>query len=111
MKPVMIIVNELDPLRDAGLEMYRNLLAGGVDTEARMVMGSVHAGDIGPMAGGIDNRIWISTINAMKSFAARLRGKILVEADPMHYGWVQLGSKVICDLASEKYLKVSQLGV
>ena len=30
MKPVMIIVNELDPLRDAGLEMYRNLLAGEV---------------------------------------------------------------------------------
>lgn len=78
MKPVMIIINELDPVRDAGLEMYRNLLAGGVQAEARMVAGTLHAGDIfatGPMY------IFDSSANAMKSFAAGLRGKILIEAD------------------------------
>lgn len=81
MKPVMIIVNEADPLRDIGLEMYRNLLAGGVRAEARMVAGTFHAGDLASV-GGADSYLYDTTVNAMKSFAAGLRGKILVEADP-----------------------------
>lgn len=78
MKPVMITVNELDPLRDAGLEMYRNLLAGGVQAEARMIAGTLHGGD-SPLG---SQHIAESTLNAMLSFAAILRGKVLVEADP-----------------------------
>lgn len=111
MKPVMIIVDELDPLRDAGVEMYRNLLAGGVDVQARMVMGVMHSTDSGLYAGGVDNRVFDTTINAMKSFAAQLRGRILVEADDYNYGWVELGSKVICDVSSETYLMGSSAKV
>lgn len=77
MKPTMIIVNELDPLRDAGLEMYRKLLAGGVQAEARVVAGTMHAADT---VGYGQYYIFETSINAMKSFAAGLRGTILVEA-------------------------------
>jgi len=77
MKPVMILVNELDPFRDAGLEVYRNLLAGGVRAEARVVAGTLHAADnmgYGPFY------VFETSVNAIKSFAAGLRGTILVEA-------------------------------
>jgi len=77
MKPVMIIVNELDPLRDTGLEVYRNLLAGGVQAEARVVAGTLHAADT---VGYGSTYIFDTSVNAMKSFAAGLRGTILVEA-------------------------------
>lgn len=40
--PVMISVNECDPLRDEGLAFYRLLMQAGVDARARQVMGTVH---------------------------------------------------------------------
>ncbi len=44
--PHRISVNELDPLRDEGLEYYRTLLAAGVPATARTVQGTSHAGDM-----------------------------------------------------------------
>jgi acetyl esterase/lipase len=46
--PVMISVNECDPLRDEGLEFYRLLLRAGVPARARQVMGTVHGTEILP---------------------------------------------------------------
>lgn len=43
--PAVISVNELDPLRDEGLEFYRQLLAAGVPAVSRTVNGTCHAGD------------------------------------------------------------------
>lgn len=44
--PHVISVNELDPLRDEGLQFYRKLLAAGVPAMARTVHGTPHAGDL-----------------------------------------------------------------
>ena len=44
--PCTISVNELDPLRDEGLAIYRRLLAAGVSVTGRLVLGTVHGGDV-----------------------------------------------------------------
>ncbi len=41
--PVVINVNECDPLRDDGVKLYRLLLRSGVTADCRMIMGTVHA--------------------------------------------------------------------
>jgi acetyl esterase len=41
--PVVISVNECDPLRDEGVNFYRMLLAAGVPARCRQVMGTSHA--------------------------------------------------------------------
>jgi acetyl esterase/lipase len=41
--PVIISVNECDPLRDEGIAMYRRLLAAGVDARGRVILGTMHA--------------------------------------------------------------------
>ena len=41
-----IIVNELDPLRDEGVNFYRLLREADVDAQCRQVMGSVHGTEI-----------------------------------------------------------------
>ncbi len=46
--PTVISVNELDPLRDEGIAFYRLLLAAGVKTQCRQVMGTAHATEILP---------------------------------------------------------------
>lgn len=46
MPPHVISVNELDPLRDEGLDYYRKLVAAGVSTYSRTVNGTCHAGDL-----------------------------------------------------------------
>jgi len=46
--PVVISVNECDPLRDEGIEMYRRLLAAGVDARGRVVLGTMHATELIP---------------------------------------------------------------
>jgi acetyl esterase len=44
--PVVISVNECDPLRDEGINFYRLLLSAGVPARCRQVMGTVHAIEI-----------------------------------------------------------------
>lgn len=44
--PVVISVNECDPLRDEGLEFYRLLLEAGVAARGRQVMGTMHGTEI-----------------------------------------------------------------
>jgi acetyl esterase len=44
--PHVVSVNELDPLRDEGLAMYRKLCHAGVDTVGRLVAGTCHGGDL-----------------------------------------------------------------
>jgi acetyl esterase len=46
MPPHVISVNELDPLRDEGLDYYRRLLRTGVSAVGRMVAGTCHGGDL-----------------------------------------------------------------
>ena len=47
--PVMISVNECDPLRDEGVNFYRLLVRAGVDRACRQVMGTIHGTEILPM--------------------------------------------------------------
>ncbi len=44
--PHVISVNELDPLRDEGLAYHHKLLAAGVRSVGRMVIGTSHAADV-----------------------------------------------------------------
>jgi acetyl esterase len=47
--PVVISVNECDPLRDEGIGFYRLLLHSGVAARCRQVMGTVHGMEILPV--------------------------------------------------------------
>ena len=44
--PVVISVNECDPLRDEGINFYRLLMQNGVPARCRQVMGTVHGTEI-----------------------------------------------------------------
>lgn len=44
--PVMISVNECDPLRDEGINFYRLLMRAGVRARCRQVMGTTHGTEI-----------------------------------------------------------------
>jgi acetyl esterase/lipase len=44
--PVVINVNECDPLRDEGIAFYRLLLEAGVPARCRQQMGTAHASDL-----------------------------------------------------------------
>ncbi|MCR9096943.1 MAG: alpha/beta hydrolase [bacterium] len=48
--PVVISVNEADPLRDEGIHFYRLLLEAGVEARCRQVMGTIHGTEIFPIA-------------------------------------------------------------
>jgi acetyl esterase len=47
--PIVISVNECDPLRDEGVNFYRLLIKNGVDARCRQVMGTIHGTEIFPM--------------------------------------------------------------
>ena len=47
--PVVVSVNECDPLRDEGVNFYRLLLQAGVSATCRQVMGTIHGTEIFPM--------------------------------------------------------------
>ena len=44
--PHVISVNELDPMRDEGLDYYRRLVRAGVPAVGRVVAGTCHGGDM-----------------------------------------------------------------
>jgi acetyl esterase/lipase len=44
--PVVISVNECDPLRDEGINFYRLLMRAGVSARCRQVMGTTHGAEI-----------------------------------------------------------------
>ena len=46
--PVVISVNECDPLRDEGVGFYRMLLSNGISARCRQVMGTIHGTEIFP---------------------------------------------------------------
>ena len=46
MPPHAVSVNELDPLRDEGLDYYRKLVRAGVSAYCRTVNGTAHAADM-----------------------------------------------------------------
>ena len=43
--PHVILVNELDPLRDEGIAYYNQLKAVGVKTEHKVLKGTIHAAE------------------------------------------------------------------
>ena len=47
--PVVISVNECDPLRDEGINFYRLLLEAGVSSQCRQLMGTSHGADTMPI--------------------------------------------------------------
>jgi acetyl esterase/lipase len=44
--PVFVSVNECDPLRDEGVEFYRKCSQAGVTSQCRIVMGTMHGGEL-----------------------------------------------------------------
>ncbi len=46
--PVVISVNECDPLRDEGVNFYRLLIQSGVAARCRQAMGTIHATEVFP---------------------------------------------------------------
>jgi acetyl esterase/lipase len=47
--PVVVSVNECDPLRDEGIAFYQLLLSAGVSARCRQVMGTMHGTEIFPI--------------------------------------------------------------
>lgn len=70
--PHIISVNELDPLRDEGLEYYRKLRSAGNAAVARTVHGTNHGGDLGTP--DITPEIFNETMRSICGFARSLAG-------------------------------------
>ncbi len=70
--PHVISVNELDPLRDEGLQFYRKLTAAGVPGTARTVHGTPHAGDI--MFPDVTPEVTAQTLASLYQFASTVGG-------------------------------------
>ncbi|MEM7219555.1 MAG: alpha/beta hydrolase fold domain-containing protein [Pseudomonadota bacterium] len=68
--PHVVSVNELDPLRDEGLALYRNLLAAGVPTAARTAHGTPHAGDM--VFADVVPEVYAETLRSVVGFAKSL---------------------------------------
>ncbi|OAN32479.1 alpha/beta hydrolase fold domain-containing protein [Mycolicibacterium iranicum] len=68
--PHVISVNELDPLRDAGLQYYRRLLRAGVPTVGRIVAGTCHGGDL--LFGNALPDVFSASVRDVSGFAKSL---------------------------------------
>ena len=68
--PHVISVNELDPLRDEGLQYYRRLLRAGVPTVGRVVAGTCHGGDL--LFGSAMPEVLAASIRDVSGFAYSL---------------------------------------
>lgn len=75
--PVVISVNECDPLRDEGIGFYRLLLTAGVRARCRQVMGTCHGIEILPV---ICPDIARATASDIAEFAAECAPKVTVSA-------------------------------
>lgn len=69
--PHVISVNELDPLRDEGLQYYRRLVRAGVPTVGRVVAGTCHGGDL--LFPGALPEVFSASIRDVSGFAKSLR--------------------------------------
>ena len=66
--PHLISLNQLDPLRDEGLEFDRRLRAAGVESNSRVVQGTCHSGDCNfPKA--VSDLFW-ATVDDIARFAS-----------------------------------------
>ncbi|VEG51676.1 alpha/beta hydrolase domain-containing protein [Mycolicibacterium aurum] len=68
--PHVISVNELDPLRDEGLQYYRRLLRAGVPAVGRVVAGTCHGGDL--LFGAAMPDVFAASIRDVSGFAKSL---------------------------------------
>lgn len=68
--PHVISVNELDPLRDEGLQYYRRLLRAGVPAVGRMVAGTCHGGDL--LLAGVMPDVFDASMRDVIGFAKSL---------------------------------------
>lgn len=68
--PHIISVNELDPLRDEGLEFFRKLLAAGVRAVGRTANGTPHAGD--QVFGDVVPELYSDLVGSITGFAKGL---------------------------------------
>ena len=65
--PVVVSVNEFDPLRDEGIDFYRKCMAAGVPARAQLLVGTVHATD--NFFPGLCHDISKSTAKSIADFA------------------------------------------
>jgi acetyl esterase/lipase len=70
MPPHVISVNELDPLRDEGLQYYRRLAQAGVPVVGRLVAGTCHGGDL--LLGHVMPEVFDATMRDISGFAKSL---------------------------------------
>jgi acetyl esterase len=68
--PHVISVNELDVLRDEGLDYYRRLVRAGVPAVGRMVAGTCHGGDL--IFAGVMPEVFAASIRDLSGFAKSL---------------------------------------
>ncbi|AEV71639.1 esterase/lipase [Mycolicibacterium rhodesiae NBB3] len=71
MPPHVISVNELDPLRDEGLQYYRRLLQAGVPAVGRLVAGTCHGGDL--LLPHVMPDVFHASVRDVSGFAKSLR--------------------------------------
>ncbi|MDG4663607.1 alpha/beta hydrolase [Mycobacterium sp. 236(2023)] len=70
MPPHVISVNELDPLRDEGLQYYRRLVRLGVPAVGRVVAGTCHGGDL--LFGNAMPDVFAASLRDVSGFAKSL---------------------------------------
>jgi acetyl esterase len=70
MPPHVISVNELDPLRDEGLDYYRRLVRAGVAATGRVVAGTCHGGDM--LLAGAMPEVFAASLRDVSGFAKSL---------------------------------------
>jgi acetyl esterase len=70
MPPHVVSVNELDPLRDEGLDYYRRLVRAGVSAAGRVVVGTCHGGDM--LLGGAMPDVYAASLRDVSGFAKSL---------------------------------------
>ena len=68
--PHVISVNELDPMRDEGLDYYRRLVRADVPTVGRLVAGTCHGGDL--MFAGAMPDVFAASVRDLSGFAKSL---------------------------------------